>query len=370
MAKTLKKRHFFGFVILGMFFMLLLVVASIFFFAYSQKVVLNFHVNETGETLDGVLYQRGVELGRVVNGDVELIWEDYYPGEIEFQIEKGGSYYSFFFDLDQVDIENGGSSFYVFQYQIDDLDLDASSYNFKEIDSLIISSINEERNSNAVDSLIVDSRLEDIVSDVISEILFEDIYDNDYIDNFIIDEMLDKKIFFYGFDSYYYGYQLNSTMNISKEFLDSIYYEDFWYDKFISPYVENVAVVTECNSSNYCLTFILVSQNSLYFALDEELRSDYLQAYDIYYLLESFGLEMDYPVNVTIILNSTKTIELSLVDSMEDYERILNRNGVKEIFQIRDNNIRKDVEIVPNNTIVVSADYGTTEYSLWIAESV
>lgn len=365
MKKELKKRHLVGLVLIGVAIALLLFVGFITWAVYSEKVTLTFSINETGEGLEGVLYQGGFELGDVKNGKIDLVWQDFYPGEISLFIE--GIETPFLFDLSIDSINYGSQEYYVYQYEIDDVSKGIEDYNLESENEEIIQKINEQRSLLGFKDLKSDSRLNDIAKLLAKRVVLEGL-DRESIDyEMVSQEMVNKKIFFIDSTNYWYDYTISSNMDVSEEYFEEMNLVKFWMERFSSEHMTNIGVATECNSEKRCFTLVIASQNKVFY--ENTLKNDYLSQHDIFYTLQFANVNINYESDVKILFNSNKNAIVYLLNSSEDYEKLLERRSYNKIFEMTSNNLSKDIKIKPNNTLVLHANSGDIKYTLEVWEN-
>lgn len=364
MDKALKKRHVFGFVAIGILVTLIILASIVLLAVYSQKVTLTFYVNESGEMLEGTLYQGNIELGKVKEGKIDLVWQDFYPGEISFFIE--GIETPFLFDLAIDSINYGSQEYYLQQYQIDDVSKGIEDYNLDRENELIVQKINEKRSANGAITLKVDSRLEEIADDFVKEYILGELDPVNIEIETLSLKLAQKKAFFVRIGDFWTYYDINSTMILSDYFVEAITEESSWFKELIeSPYT-NIGVVTRCDENKHCFTLALFSQNVLFFG--DSLKYNYIQRHEPYYFIESNGHAIDYESNVSVSFSSTESMRVFLVPFPEDFEKIRTRDNVNEIFKTVSSKFQRNVTIKPNNIFVLDANSKATTYTLNISE--
>jgi hypothetical protein len=366
MSKELTKKHIFGFVALGIIITILVLGGIIWGVVYSERLSLTFTVNGTGEKLDGVLYQNDIKLGNINNGKINLVWQEFYPGELRFDL-NGNTDSSFYFELAQEDISAGRQDFHIEEYQINDLSLSVSDYNLDEESSNIIEGINDKRAEDNLPLLKEDIRLEKIARELASEVIQDKIDGNDIDGTIISDKMKENNILFYGSENYWHDYTVDSSMSLSEEFIEDILEEKYWSERFLSEYITNIAIVTECGDNKRCFTLAILSQNGVFYDT-VELKKDYFMSHDAYYAIELNGVNLDYGADVTYYFNSTKSASVYLLNSSEDYDKLLDRKNVKKIFSMKSAQFNKTIFINPGNTLVVEADSRAIIYDIKMME--
>ena len=347
--------------VIGTILILLGIIQGIMF---SDRIILSFQ-SEEEMNIRGTLYLENGESATVKNGKANLVWQDFEPGILTLNIYYLGTEYPLYFELNQEMIDNREGQFTIEKYQIEDLTKDIEDFNLEKEDNEIIDLINKERIAKGLSKLEKNQRLSKVVSEISDTFFNQKLTEQEILD-LTADKLIKEKSFIYGTDNYWYFYYINSSMNLSQEFYNSLYNNSYYYEIFMSEEITDIGVKTICDLEKYCLTLAIVSQNKI--TIEDYLRNNYLTYWDIYYILEQNEILLDYETNVTIKFNSTDYAKVYLVDSEKDYDKIVDRRSVNEIFLEKGRSFERNVTIKPNNCLVIWASSGEIDYNLTISE--
>lgn len=362
----LKKRHIFGFTLLGVFIAAIIIGGLILLAVYSQAVTLTFSVNETGMLLNGSLYQGETFLGEVKDGKITLVWQDFYPGEIRFNLNYSGKEGSFFDNLTAESLEKGEQSFYLEQDSLVDLTKDLSDYNFDQEGVLIFNKINEQRAFNGASQLKQDIELEKIAKTLASKVSNKKLEPFEITASLVNQELTKKGLLFVRTNAFWTDYTVSSKMDISNQFIESILSDKYWTQELFFEDFDDIAVVSSCNEEKRCITLVVLSSNQLSFKAN--LRDNYMQNYDLYYYLSYYGATLPSEAKVNIYINSSDNADFYLVKDKVAFDRLLNGDLGSPIFKLSNKrSLDQDFTISEGNNLVISANYNNVDYTLIVS---
>lgn len=364
----IKKRHIFGLITTGVIITLLILVGLFYLIVYSTAFKMSFVIDETGDGLSGDLYLNGDYLGYVDKGELKLVWEDYYPGDLEFIVNHKDRKASFFFELNSEQINYGEAEFYLVQQDLDDLLLTVEDLYLGDVKQDLINSFNDHRLENDYPLLIVDDRLNKLSSKFSKEMIEDETLLDEFDEELILDSLFEQEVFLEVEYFFVYEFFPNSKTDLVGELYSEVISDSDLTLFFLEGYTSNLGVGITCEKEEEirCVFMGITTRNDIWYM--EDLRNDYLAYYDVYYDL-TYEDMIDYPINVTYYFNSTKNAKLWLVDSYEDYDRIIERENVDEIFKKTGDNLEGNITLLPGQTFIVEASSGAIDYELRIIES-
>lgn len=334
---------------------------------YSMKTTYHFYINETGEGLNGDLYQDSVFIGEVEDGYINIVFQTVYTGSLRLEIPIENGTADFYFDLSDDAINSKEWNFWIFSNDLSEAKVTSGGYPVSRESEGIFNGLNKERADKGIPPLKKDKRLENIAGEFALGLLNGSIDGDNLKTDSVSEKMIESKIFFYDQTFYWYNYTVDLSDSLSELYLGDLKADTAWLKYITSPYTTNFGVSIVCSETEKkCIAFGLFSQNALFF--EDKLPMGYVTSVDIYTQLNWIWARNRSDSNVSISFSSTKPTDVYLVVSPSDYENIRLGTSAKEVFRMTSAAFNRDVLVKPNNTIVLRTKYEDIRYSLNITE--
>jgi uncharacterized protein YkwD len=360
------------FMYVGMIFIGLLIIGLI-IALIPIKYELEFYFNDES-LIDGDIYFNGFFMGSTNNGLIKIPEKKLGAGELTFVgIDEKGESYSIYYNLDEEDYDS-----YYLTFTFDENDIISSQLNLSNIDedklkNDVFDLINKKRKENWIEEVKRNNLLDQVAQDYSKEMITTDLFAHEPYEGYGPGERLKQKgVFYLSYSevlSQNYFYDEKEFANeIVEGWIDSPSHRSTILDSGNPIYWESLGVGVSCKDNEEGIICYVVG---LFAKLEEHYSDNLNEDYFIPYELYPEGFDYDYPVNTKIIFNSDHDMDLILLETMKDYDRLLSRNKYTEIFEEkRIKNFEKEIEIQKGNVLVPHASVRDSNYNLTIIYNI
>jgi len=360
------------FMYIGMIFVGLLII-GLTIILIPANYELEFYLNDE-YLVEGDIYFNGEFMGSTDNGLIKISENKIGPGELTFVgLDKEGKEYSIYFDMYEEDYYGYYLPFTITEEDIISSQLDISKIDEDVLRENIFNLINIRRNEYGIKEVKRNHLLNGIAQEYAEKIMETDLFAHTPEEGYDLGKRIKEKQIFYSSASevlsqvYFYGEDTFASYVVDG-WISSPSHRSTILDADKPIIWENVGVGVSCKENvEGIICYSVGIFANLEMKISDELREDYYIAYEIY----SEGYDFSFPVNIKIIFNSTKNMDLLLLETIKDYDRLLSRNSYNEIFEKeRIKNFETEIEIKKGNVLVPHASVRDSDYNLTIIYNV
>lgn len=295
---------------------------------------MNFFVNETGEPIEGNVYNNNNLLGYAENGSFVTGIEKLRPGLISINGTYQNQPFEFYFEFPWESLNYSGIDFSLHKSDLMKVLFNASSLDIQRIEREIFDNINEERRASGTNILKWNIRIAAVARNYSKTLSIEGFAHKDLEGKNVGDRLKENKIFYtIVAEDLYMIEGLSDEGNMSRTIVSG------WMNSpgHRSPIVDRDGLFSDGGAGVYCekkncyavMVFAGLEHN-------ENIKLDHGYLTFIYLYDPSYPFDFDVPVSIDI--SSTEYIDIYLVAGREQYDNFLsnrNLNSITESKQVR-----------------------------------
>jgi len=295
---------------------------------------MHFFINETGEPIDGNVYNNNNLLGYAENGSLVTGIEKLRPGLISIKGMYNDQPFEFYFEFPRENLNYSGIEFSLHQSDLMKALFNASSLDIQRIEREIFDNINEERRAAGTNILRWNPQIATVARNYSKTLSVEGFAHKDLEGKSVGDRLKENKIFYtIVAEDLYMLEGLSNEENMSRTIVSG------WMKSpgHRSPIVDRDRLFSDGGAGIYC------EKKNCYAVMvfaglehDQNIKLDHGYLTFIYLYDPSFPFDFDVPVSINI--SSTEYIDVYLVSGREQYDNLLsnrNLNSIIESKQVR-----------------------------------
>jgi len=270
---------------------------------------MNFFVNETGEPIEGNVYNNNNLLGYAVNGSFETGIEKLRPGLISINGTYHNQPFEFYFEFPRESLNYSGIDFSLHKSDLMKGLFNASSLDIQRIEREIFDNINEERKATGTNTLKWNSKIAQVARNYSKTLSIEGFAHTDLEGRNVGDRLKENKIFYtIVAEDLYMLEGLSDEGNMSRTIVSG------WMKSpgHRSPIVDRDGLFSDGGAGVYCekkncyavMVFAGLEHN-------ENIKLDHGYLTFIYLYDPSYPFDFDVPVSIDI--GSSEYIDIYLV---------------------------------------------------------
>ncbi|MCX9083774.1 MAG: CAP domain-containing protein [Candidatus Methanoperedens sp.] len=316
---------------------------------------MRFSLNETGEALEGDVYNNDNLLGYATNGTLVTPIEKLRPGLISLNGTYQNQGFEFFFEFPKDSLNYSGINFSLSRRDLNKAIFNASAIDIQKIEREIFDGINEIRKVSGTNILQWNSKIAQVGRNYSKTLSIEGFAHKDLEGRNVGDRLKENKIFYtIVAEDLYMLEGLSDESNMSKTIVQG------WMKSpgHRSPIVDRDGLFSDGGAGVYC------EKKSCYAVMvfvglehDQSIKLDpgYLTFFYVYD--PSYPFDFDVPVSIDI--TSTGYIDIYLVPDREQYNDFLKNSNINSIYEIK--NVRtftRSITARKGEGIIIQSDGG------------
>ncbi|VVB88793.1 Cysteine-rich secretory protein family protein [uncultured archaeon] len=293
----------------------------------NSSYTMHFFINETGEPLEGNIFNNNNLLGYAGNGSFNTSPENLRPGFIALNGTYDNQPFEFVFEFPRESLNYSGMVFPVRKDTLKRFLYNTSGLDIAGLERDIFNRVNEERQKAGIRNLIWNDKIASIAKTYSKTLSIEGFNHKDIEGNDVGDRLKEGKIFYtVAAEDLSMIEGLNGTINISGSIVNG------WMESpgHRSPIMDRDELFSDGGTGMYCekktcyavMVFAGLEHN-------ENIQLDPNYMAFIYLYDPSYPFDFDVPV--TIDIESTDYINIYLVSGRDQYENFLH-NGKYQSF--------------------------------------
>jgi len=313
----------------------ILLVALIIFTAGCTSYVLDssymmrFSINETGEPLEGNVFNNGVFLGYAQNGSFTTNLEKLRPGLIALNGTYENNPFEFYFEFPSESFNYSGINFTIRENDLRKILFNASALNIPQLERSVFDLVNKERAKSGLKPLKWNDRIASIAKNYSKTLSIQGFHHKDIEGKNAGDRLKESKIFYtVAAENLYMIEGLNETVNISETAVNG------WLDSpaHRSPIMDRDGLFSDSGVGIYCekktcyavMVFAGLERN-------ENIRLD--PGYLTFLYLNDPSYPFDFDVTADVEIDSTADINIYIVSEREQYDNLVNNRDFQSILE-------------------------------------
>jgi uncharacterized protein YkwD len=316
---------------------------------------MRFSLNETGEYLEGNVYNNDNLLGYAINGSLVTPIEKLRPGLISLNGTYENQAFEFFFEFPKDSLNYSGINFSLHRSDLKKAIFNASTIDIQKIEREIFDDINEERKVAGTNTLKWNSKIAKVARNYSKTLSIEGFAHKDLEGKNVGDRLKENKIFYtIVAEDLYMLEGLSDEGNMSNTIVSG------WMKSpgHRSPIVDRDGLFSDGGAGVYC------EKKSCYAVMvfaglehNQNIKLDPGYLTFIYLYDPSYPFDFDVPVSIDIA--STGYIDIYLVSNREQYNDFLKNNHINSIYessQVR--TFTRKVTATKGEGIIIQSDGG------------
>jgi len=354
------------FMYIGMIFIVLLIVGLIIIFI-SANYELEFYLNDE-VPIEGDIYFNGVFMGSTLNGLIEINENKLAPGNITFKgVDENGEEYSLTFEMYEEDYYDYYIPFTITRDDILSSQLDISKIDENKLRDEVFKLINLRRNEYSIQEVKRNNLLDEIAQEYAKKIMETDLFAHTPEEGYDLSARFKEKQIFYSSASevlsqvYFYDKE-NFALDVVDGWISSPGHRSTILDADKPILWESVGIGVSCKENiEGIICYSVGVFASFELNIVDELRNDYYVAYELY----PEGYDFNFPVTAKIIFNSSEKMDLLLLNSLDDYDKLIDRKSYDKIFYKKRINFYEEiVDLKEGYVLVPHASSRNSEYTI------
>jgi uncharacterized protein YkwD len=316
---------------------------------------MRFSLNETGESLEGNVYNNDNLLGYATNGSLATPIEKLRPGLISLNGTYEHQSFEFFFEFPKDNLNYSGINFSLHRSDLNKAIFNASTIDIQQIEREIFDNINGERKTSGTNILKWNSKIAQVARNYSKTLSIEGFAHKDLEGKNVGDRLKENKIFYtIVAEDLYMLEGLSDEGNMSNKIVSG------WMNSpgHRSPIVDRDGLFSDGGTGVYC------EKKSCYAVMvfaglehDQNIKLDPGYLTFIYVYDPSYPFDFDVPVSIDIA--STGYIDIYLVSNREQYNDFLKNSHINSIYessQVR--TFTRKVTATKGEGIIIKSDGG------------
>jgi hypothetical protein len=290
---------------------------------------MHFFVNETGEPIEGNVYNNNNLLGYAVNGSFVTGIEKLRPGLISINGTYHDQPFEFYFEFPRESLNYTGIDFPLHKSDLMKALFNASSLDIQRIEREIFDNINEERRAAGTNILKWNTQIATVARNYSKTLSIEGFAHKDLEGKNVGDRLKENKIFYtIVAEDLYMIEGLSDEGNMSRTIVSG------WMNSpgHRSPIVDRDGLFSDGGTGVYCenkncyavMVFAGLEHN-------QKITLDHGYLTFIYLYDPSYPFDFDVPVSIDI--NSTEFVDIYLVSGREQYDTYLMNRNINSIYE-------------------------------------
>lgn len=322
---------------------------------------MRFTVNETGEPLEGNVYNNDDLIGYAENGNFNTSLEKLRPGLISLNGTYNGQPFEFYFEFPRENLDFSGIDFTVMSEDLNKALFDTSVLDIQELEKEIFSLVNEERREQGTKVLKRNDEIALVARDYSKTLSIEGFHHKDLEGKDVKDRVKENKIFYtIVAENLFMIEGLDDSLNISETVVNG------WMESpgHRSPIVDRDELFSDGAVGLYCekktcyATMVFAGMEE---DMDIQLNPGYLTF--LYLYDPSFPFDFDVPVSIDIV--STDYVNIYVVSNREQYENLLKGKGHISILENKNTKeFSHDLVASQGNGIIIESSGNSAEVNV------
>jgi len=316
---------------------------------------MRFSLNETGEPLQGNVYNNDNLIGYATNGSLVTAIEKIRPGLISLNGTYQNQAFEFFFEFPKDSLNYSGMNFSLHRSDLKKAIFNASTIDIQKIEREIFDDINEERKVSGTNILKLNSKIAQVARNYSKTLSIEGFAHKDLEGKNVGDRLKENNIFYtIVAEDLYMLEGLSDEGNMSNTIVSG------WMNSpgHRSPIVDRDRLFSDGGAGVYCenkscyavMVFAGLEHNQ-----NITLDPGYLTF--IYVYDPSYPFDFDVPVSIDIA--STGDIDIYLVSNREQYNEFLKNSHINSIYESKQvTTFTRKVTAQKGEGIIIQSDGG------------
>lgn len=316
---------------------------------------MHFVLNETGESLEGNVYNNDNLLGYATNGSLFISIEKLRPGLISLNGTYKNQAFEFFFEFPKDSLNYSGINFSLRRSELQKAIFNTSTIDTQKIESEIFDNINEERKVSGTNVLKLNSKIAQVARNYSKTLSIEGFAHKDLEGKNVGDRLKQNKIFYtIVAEDLYMLEGLSDEDNMSKTIVSG------WMNSpgHRSPIVDRDGLFSDGGAGVYC------EKKSCYAVMvfaglehNQNIKLDPGYLTFMYVYDPSYPFDFDVPVSIDIV--STGYIDIYLVSNREQYNDFLKNNQITSMYESKQvRTFTRKVTAQKGEGIIIQSDGG------------
>ena len=316
---------------------------------------MHFVLNETGESLEGNVYNDDNLLGYATNGSLFIPIEKLRPGLISLNGTYKNQAFEFFFEFPKDSLNYSGINFSLHRSELQKAIFNTSTIDTQKIEREIFDNINEERKVSGTNVLKLNSKIAQVARNYSKTLSIEGFAHKDLEGKNVGDRLKQNKIFYtIVAEDLYMLEGLSDEDNMSKTIVSG------WMNSpgHRSPIVDRDGLFSDGGAGVYC------EKKSCYAVMvfaglehDQNIKLDPGYLTFMYVYDPSYPFDFDVPVSIDIV--STGYIDIYLVSNREQYNDFLKNNQITSMYESKQvRTFTRKVTAQKGEGIIIQSDGG------------
>lgn len=354
------------FMYIGIIFVILVVLGLVIAFI-PTNYELEFYLDDE-YLIDGDVYYNGVFMGSTENGLIEINENKIGEGELTFVgLDDKGEEYSIYFEMYEEDYYSYYLTFTITSEDILSSQLDIAKINKKYLEDDIFNLINIRRNEYSIQEVKRNDILDSIAQEYAEKIMETDLFAHTPEEGYDLGARFKENKVFYSSASevlsqvYYYDKE-TFALDVVDGWISSPGHRSTVLDADKPILWESVGIGVSCKENiEGIICYSVGVFASFELNIEDELKNDYYVPYELY----PGGYDFDFPVSAKIIFNSSEKMDLLLLESLDDFDKLIDRNSYEEIFhKKRINYYEETIELKEGYVLVPHASVRKSDYTI------
>jgi uncharacterized protein YkwD len=316
---------------------------------------IRFFLNETGEPLEGNVFNNDNLLGYATNGTLVTPIEKLRPGLISLNGTYKNQAFEFFFEFPKDSLNYSGINFSLHMSELNKAIFNTSAIDTQKIEREIFDNINEERKASGTNILKWNSKIAQIARNYSKTLSIEGFAHKDLGGKNVGDRLKENKIFYtIVAEDLYMLEGLSDEGNMSNTIVSG------WMKSpgHRSPIVDRDGLFSDGGTGLFC------EKKSCYAVMvfaglehNQNIKLDPGYLTFIYIYDPSYPFDFDVPVSIDI--TSTGYIDIYLVSNREQYNEFLKNSHINSIYESKQVRIfTRKVTAQKGEGIIIQSDGG------------
>jgi uncharacterized protein YkwD len=290
---------------------------------------MRFSINETGEPLEGNVFNNGVLQGYAQNGSFATNLEKLRPGLITLNGTYESNPFEFYFEFPPESFNYSGINFTVRKTDVGKILFNTSLLDVPKLEREIFDLVNKERAKSGLKPLKWNDRIAAVAKNYSNTLSIQGFHHKDIEGKDAGDRLKENKIFYtVASENLYMAEGLNETVNISETAVNG------WLDSpaHRSPIMDRDGLFSDSGVGIYCekrtcyaiMVFAGLERN-------ESIRLE--PGYLTFLYLNDPSYPFDFDVATDVELDSTADINVYIVPSREQYDNFMNNRDFQSVIE-------------------------------------
>ncbi len=294
-----------------------------------DSYTMRFFINETGQPLEGRVFNNGNQLGFAQNGSFAASIEKLRPGLISLNGTYDNQQFEFFFEFPAGSLNYNGMEFSVHTNELKSALFDTSVLDIPELELEVFSLVNEERRKGGIKTLEWNDRVARVARNYSKILSIEGFHHKDIEGKDAGDRLKENRIFYtVAAENLYMLSGLNSSINISKNIVDG------WMSSpgHRSPIMDRDELFSDGAVGMYCERKTCYAV-MVFAGMEHDENIELNPGYVAFRYLYDPTYPFDFDVPVSIDIDSSEYIDIYLVSGKEQYDNFLYNRNYESILE-------------------------------------